>query len=79
MSYIKKFIHSLSAQEIRVLGRWNLESCMIKINTKVDLANEDHCGLCSEYRNTKHIVKKVNTENSLIMDEYDDEFLRYMM
>ena len=79
MSYIKKFIHSLSAQEIRVLGRWNLESCMIKINNKVDLANEDHCGLCSEYRNTKHTSKKVNTESSLNTEVYDEEFLRYMM
>jgi hypothetical protein len=45
MSYIKKFIHSLSAQEVRVLGRWRLETCVIKTNSKIDYANEDHCGV----------------------------------
>ena len=28
------------------LGRWNLDECKTKINTKVDWANEDHCGPC---------------------------------
>ena len=28
------------------LGRWNLETCNKKINKKIDLANEDHCGPC---------------------------------
>jgi len=28
------------------LGRWNLETCNKKINNKIDLANEDHCGPC---------------------------------
>ncbi len=28
------------------LGRWRIEQCPNKINTKIDLANEDHCGPC---------------------------------
>ncbi len=28
------------------LGRWNVENCNKRINIKIDLANEDHCGPC---------------------------------
>jgi hypothetical protein len=35
------------------LGRWNVEICNKKINTKIDLANEDHCGPCGKYINNK--------------------------
>jgi hypothetical protein len=28
------------------LGRWNIENCNKRINKKIDLANEDHCGPC---------------------------------
>ncbi len=31
------------------LGRWNLDYCKKKINRKIDLANEDHCGPCGKY------------------------------
>ncbi len=31
------------------LGRWNLDHCNKKINRKVDLSNEDHCGPCGQY------------------------------
>ena len=35
------------------LGRWNIESCNKKINNKIDLANEDHCGPCGKYISKK--------------------------
>jgi hypothetical protein len=31
------------------LGRWNIEHCNKKINQKIDLSNEDHCGPCGQY------------------------------
>jgi hypothetical protein len=31
------------------LGRWNIEICNKKLNNKIDLANEDHCGTCGKY------------------------------
>lgn len=31
------------------LGRWNIEQCDKKLNNKIDLANEDHCGPCGKY------------------------------
>jgi hypothetical protein len=44
------------------LGRWNIESCNKKLNNKIDLANEDHCGTCGKY--LKNIlnknIKKIN-------------------
>jgi len=35
------------------LGRWNIESCYKKLNNKIDLANEDHCGPCGKYLKNK--------------------------
>lgn len=36
-----------------VLGRWNLEYCDQKLNRKIELANEDHCGPCGNYKMPK--------------------------
>jgi len=30
-----------------VLGRWALETCEKKTNSKIDWSNTDHCGTCS--------------------------------
>jgi hypothetical protein len=32
-----------------VLGRWKIEQCKKKLNRKIDLSNEDHCGPCGQY------------------------------
>ena len=37
------------------LGRWSIETCNKKLNNKIDLANEDHCGPCGKY-----IIDKIN-------------------
>ena len=34
----------------KILGRWNLDTCDKKIDYKIDLSNEDHCGPCGQYR-----------------------------
>ena len=39
----------LKPQEKRVLGRWNMEYNTKKMNHKIDLSNEDHCGPCGQY------------------------------
>ena len=36
------------------LGRWNIDYCYKKINNKIDLSNEDHCGPCGQYALTKN-------------------------
>ena len=28
------------------VGRWSVGDCAVKQNTKIDRANEDHCGPC---------------------------------
>ena len=40
------------------VGRWGLEYCNIKLNTKIDLSNEDHCGPCGKYALDKLVVKQ---------------------
>lgn len=43
------------------LGRWNIEQCDKKLNNKIDLANEDHCGPCGKY--VKIILRAENKIN----------------
>ena len=39
----------LRPSPLKPLGRWNIDYSNTKINNKVDLANEDHCGVCNQY------------------------------
>lgn len=32
----------------QLLGRWKLEECEKKVDTKANWANEDHCGACGD-------------------------------
>jgi hypothetical protein len=41
------------------LGRWNLDYCNKKINRKIDLANEDHCGPCGKNVIEEITIKKI--------------------
>jgi len=50
MKFIISIIRKIIPKELpKPLGRWKLEDCNIKINNKVDLSNEDHCGPCGKY------------------------------
>ena len=42
------------------LGRWNTSYATTSINSKVDLANEDHCGPCGQY-----ILEKTNQQKKI--------------
>jgi hypothetical protein len=44
----------------RPLGRWNIETCDKKLNIKIDLANEDHCGPCGKYVKNVLITEKID-------------------
>lgn len=35
-----------TVQTVKELGRWKIDYCKKKIDRKVDLSNEDHCGPC---------------------------------
>jgi len=43
------------------LGRWKIEDCDIKMNHKIDLSNEDHCGPCGQYA-----LEKIEMKNNHI-------------
>jgi hypothetical protein len=64
INYIPKFIQSIFKKFVKddkkVLGRWNLENCDKKMNFKIDLSNEDHCGPCGQY-----ILHKSTKENNI--------------
>ena len=55
ISLIKKIFNK---ESVKPLGRWKIENCHIKINNKIDLSNEDHCGPCGQYALSKIEIKK---------------------
>lgn len=70
-SIIKNFI---SKEEIKPLGRWNIDYCNNKTNQKIDLSNEDHCGPCGQYAITKLTKPEINkkiTDTQLTNANYD--------
>lgn len=44
--------------KIFLLGRWQIEKCSKKLNIKIKLSNEDHCGACSQYETIKNKLNK---------------------
>jgi len=46
-------------QSIVLLGRWNIDYCDKKINKKIKLNNEDHCGTCHSKYNSYKDIKKI--------------------
>lgn len=68
MTFIKNIIQKLFLRDKpKPLGRWNIDYCNTKMNQKIDLSNEDHCGPCGQYIMTKNsnleIVPEKNGKN----------------
>jgi hypothetical protein len=58
MKYITTILRKLIPKDLpKPVGRWRIEECNKKINNKVDLSNEDHCGPCGQYALEKLEVK----------------------
>jgi len=50
IKFVKNTLNKIVTQEEKkILGRWNIDYCNKKLNKKVDLSNEDHCGPCGQY------------------------------
>ena len=50
IKFLKNTLTKIASQEEKkILGRWNIDYCNKKLNKKVDLSNEDHCGPCGQY------------------------------
>jgi pyrimidine operon attenuation protein/uracil phosphoribosyltransferase len=53
------------SQQASALGRWTRETCDIKTYRRVDLTNEDHCGVC----NQPETVPENNKDNYIILND----------
>lgn len=70
MKYITKLLKLIIQKDLpKPLGRWNIDYCNKKMNNKIDLSNEDHCGPCGQYAitkidtPTKNIIKHTPNQN----------------
>jgi hypothetical protein len=79
--YSKTVFNMLFLNELGPLGRWGQEKCAIKINKKIDLANEDNCGPCGEYILEKlvNVSKNAKSETKIssphLMAEHEEQEL----
>jgi len=62
MKYITGLLQRILQSDIpkKPLGRWHLDYCTTKINNKIELSNEDHCGSCGQYAIIKNELNKTN-------------------
>jgi hypothetical protein len=61
MQFVKNIIKRFVERDKKILGRWTIDYCDKKVNSKIDLSNEDHCGPCGEYilkKTSKPIIVK---------------------
>ncbi len=56
LNFVKNFIRK---EQPKTLGRWELVYCNNKLNKKIDLSNEDHCGPCGQYNVNNKFESKV--------------------
>ncbi len=61
-------MRSLFREEKLYLGRWGIHSSQYILHRKIDYANEDHCGVCTN-------GKRAEEETT----EEEDEYIRYML
>ena len=63
--YIITIIKKILPKELpKPMGRWRVENNNTKMNNKIDLSNEDHCGPCGQYALSKIESTKKQTKNS---------------
>ena len=74
MSYIitiKTILKKFIPKEVpKPVGRWRMEDCNIKMNKKIDLSNEDHCGPCGQYILEKCQQEIITSKNKDINIKY---------
>jgi hypothetical protein len=73
IKYIKNIIINLIPKDLpKPLGRWQIENCNKKINNKIDLSNEDHCGPCGQYAMEKIEFNNNNKKiKSIHLEKYE--------
>jgi len=69
MKFITNIIKKFQQKDIiKPLGRWRIENCNTRMNHKIDLSNEDHCGPCGQYALEK-IEVKIDTKANILLDK----------
>lgn len=63
------------------LGRWNIDYCSKKMNNKIDLSNEDHCGPCGQYIISKTTgdlqdLSKISLDNKIKLYKEKNEIIK---
>lgn len=79
MKFVKNiFSRYFLKEKVKPLGRWNIDYCNKKMNQKIDLSNEDHCGPCGQYIKTKttsidqpqkSIVPKIDPSKNIVLQK----------
>lgn len=70
---ITNIIQNIIKKELpRPLGRWKIEECNTKINNKIDLSNEDHCGPCGKYALEK--ITALKSKDALSNNKLDNKY-----
>jgi hypothetical protein len=65
MKYVMSVIKNLFRKELpKPMGRWSIEQCSKKMNNKIDLSNEDHCGPCGQYA-----ISKIKSKDLLVLEK----------
>jgi hypothetical protein len=71
MKYIITIIKRIFSKELpKPTGRWKVEHCNKKMNSKIDLSNEDHCGPCGQYALSKLELKNSQNKDEINKDIY---------
>ena len=77
MKFVKEMITKIIGKNpVKPLGRWNIDYCNKKINNKIDLSNEDHCGPCGQYRIGK-IEDKILENKGISYEKYHNNKENY--
>ena len=73
--YNKTLFNMLFLNEVGPLGRWSQERCAIKLNKKIDLANEDNCGhyILTKLDLTKTNNTKISRVSPYLIAEHEEQ------
>ena len=63
MKFIITILRKIISKDLPTpIGRWRIEKCNKKMNNKIDLSNEDHCGPCGQYA-----LEKIASKNNKLL------------
>jgi hypothetical protein len=67
--FVKGVLQKWMPRDTKPLGRWNIDYCTQKINQKIDLSNEDHCGPCGQYIISKKVSIMHDNKNTIVTEK----------